>query len=289
MSSADKTKLNGIEDGADVTDYTDYRISNSQTENNVTTIANPQGGTFSGLTANMTGAIVITLPQSWTNTMMKFEVDVYNYVDSHSFKALVGGYNHITGPAWCNTSAQIIGNTGANNIVRFGHDGTKCCVVIGATDSVWQYPKIAVKNFEAGHSNSAIANWATGWNVSLETDLSGYTFTSTHTNTLVDAHKVLTLVGSDLEPAEAGAQVNPATTAGRFDNSTTTVLQAKAMWDHVNSGDHDDRYYTESEVDSALAGKENAFSKNSAFNKNFGSTTDTVCEGDDSRLSDSRE
>jgi len=35
-------------------------------------------------------------------------------------------------------------------------------------------------------------------------------------------------------------------------------------------------------------GAEPAFSKNTAHNKNFGSTTGTVCEGDDSRLSDAR-
>jgi hypothetical protein len=34
--------------------------------------------------------------------------------------------------------------------------------------------------------------------------------------------------------------------------------------------------------------KEDTFSKNTAFNKNFGSAADTVCEGDDSRLSDDR-
>ena len=38
----------------------------------------------------------------------------------------------------------------------------------------------------------------------------------------------------------------------------------------------------------ALDGKENSFSKNSAFNKNFGSSTGTVCEGNDTRLSDAR-
>jgi hypothetical protein len=73
---------------------------------------------------------------------------------------------------------------------------------------------------------------------------------------------------------------------------------------------HDDRYYTESEVDSKLADKANvshhhdseyadinhnhsgtyepAFSKNSAFNKNFGSAAGTVCQGNDSRLSNQR-
>jgi hypothetical protein len=39
---------------------------------------------------------------------------------------------------------------------------------------------------------------------------------------------------------------------------------------------------------SALNGKENAFSKNTAFNKNFGTTSNTVCQGNDSRLSNSR-
>jgi len=46
--------------------------------------------------------------------------------------------------------------------------------------------------------------------------------------------------------------------------------------------------YTQAQVDSALALKENSFSKNTAFNKNFGTLIGEVCEGNDSRLSDSR-
>ena len=37
-----------------------------------------------------------------------------------------------------------------------------------------------------------------------------------------------------------------------------------------------------------LNSKEPVFSKNTGFNKNFGSATGTVCEGNDSRLSDAR-
>ena len=62
---------------------------------------------------------------------------------------------------------------------------------------------------------------------------------------------------------------------------------------------HDDRYYTESEITSLLAGKaasnhnhsgvyEPVFSKNNAFNKAFGTTAGTVCQGNDARLSDAR-
>lgn len=46
---------------------------------------------------------------------------------------------------------------------------------------------------------------------------------------------------------------------------------------------------TVSGLQGALDGKEPVFTKNTAFNKNFGTTTDTVTQGDDSRLSNSRE
>lgn len=44
-----------------------------------------------------------------------------------------------------------------------------------------------------------------------------------------------------------------------------------------------------SNLRSTLEGKEPIISKNSAFNKSFGNTEGTVCEGNDSRLSNSRD
>ena len=41
-------------------------------------------------------------------------------------------------------------------------------------------------------------------------------------------------------------------------------------------------------LQNSLNAKENSFSKNDAFNKDFGTSADTVCEGNDSRLSNSR-
>ena len=43
-----------------------------------------------------------------------------------------------------------------------------------------------------------------------------------------------------------------------------------------------------SDVYNQLNSKEPAFSKNTAFNKNFGTSIDTVCVGNDVRLSDAR-
>lgn len=51
----------------------------------------------------------------------------------------------------------------------------------------------------------------------------------------------------------------------------------------------DDRYYTENELDALLAGYEPVIDQNTAFNKNFGSGAGTVCEGNDSRLSNARQ
>jgi hypothetical protein len=57
---------------------------------------------------------------------------------------------------------------------------------------------------------------------------------------------------------------------GRIEALATRIGQeCKLIWADVN-------------------GKEPAFTKNTAFNKNFGSASGTVCQGNDSRLSDNR-
>ncbi len=174
----------------DVTNYEDYRIANNLTEGNITTISKPIGGSLS-LNGDQTGAIKITLPQTWSNTMISGEVSIYLYSQKHSFVLRFGGYTYPSGERWYNTFAQIIGNTESNNRVRFGHDGDKCCVVIGDAASRWQYPKIAIKNIKVGFRNYGIDKWKDGWNVSLETDISGITFTADFPDALLDAKSIL--------------------------------------------------------------------------------------------------
>jgi ABC-type Fe3+ transport system substrate-binding protein len=60
---------------------------------------------------------------------------------------------------------------------------------------------------------------------------------------------------------------------------------ADAKWSNLLlDHDHHDLYFTKSEINSFLAQKEAAFGKNTAFNKNFGTTADTVAQGNDSRI-----
>lgn len=60
---------------------------------------------------------------------------------------------------------------------------------------------------------------------------------------------------SKLNGIEVGAQVNRPTTSSRSLEDTGTVLTAKGMADHTNSGDHDERYYTQTQLNTSLDGK----------------------------------
>lgn len=71
------------------------------------------------------------------------------------------------------------------------------------------------------------------------------------------------------------------------DNEIQKIVDGTTQTTPV-SHTHDDRYYTETEMDTKLNGKEPAFTKNNAFNKNFGTSAGTVCQGNDSRLSNAR-
>lgn len=118
----------------------------------------------------MTGAIKITLPLSWNSTMLRFAVDVYNYSTNTSFTVYVGGYNYSGGNSWINTFAYILArDSSADYTVRFGHDGSKCCVYIGETNKSWSYPQIVVRDVHLGYSGGSQSSWDTGWSIGFAT------------------------------------------------------------------------------------------------------------------------
>ena len=134
----------------------------------------PKGATYTEGTNNVTGAIKITLPQSWTNTMMKMHVSIFDYSSNESFDLILAGYNYTgSGGYWVNCSSQAIGSPNVDRSfnIRYGHDGTKCCIFIGETTSTWNYPKVVVTKFIAGHSNNEFHKWDDGWDITRETSL----------------------------------------------------------------------------------------------------------------------
>lgn len=184
--------------GADVTNYNDYRVSNVMVGGSyITTIARPVGGTFTQQATPVTGVIKITLPQSWTNTVLTFDIGIVNYALTNDtspgmgFLLRVGGYTASASTQWARAFAQLIGSAMANNRVRFGHDGSKCCILIGDVDSVWSYPAISVSNAQASYSNTSRETWETGWAVSIVTNISGITVSKDISDALIDAKSIL--------------------------------------------------------------------------------------------------
>jgi hypothetical protein len=148
-----------------------------------THILAPHGAHYATSSSSITGAIKVTLPQSWTNTMLRFTVKVFEYTTGESFDIVCAGYNYTGGGgSWANTTAYILSDPHKNRnfTVRFGHDGSKCCVYIGETSSTWAYPQVAVTEFYAGYSSTAAENWNDNWSISFATSLG--TISSTHSN-----------------------------------------------------------------------------------------------------------
>ena len=168
----------------------------------------------------------------------------------------------------------------------------------------------AEENLYLAKSNdlSDIQNAALG-RYNLGVDASG-TDNSTPV-TISGAYDYITLSGQQLEIKQIDLDTDI------FNSNTAFNKDFGSSGDQVASGNHlhDNRYYTEGEVDdlialasggsvdwgdisgtlsgqadlqSSLDGKEDTFSKNTGFNKDFGTTAGTVVEGNDARLSDAR-
>ena len=222
----------------------------SYTENAVTKIYFPIGATYSNPNSSVAGVIKIVLPQGWTATMLRFEVDVYTYSADKSFKLLLAGYNY-AGGSWENTTVGLLGSVASDNRVRFAYDSAlgKCCILIGSTTadggaSSWSYPKVAVSNFQAGYGSYYDKQyWETGWSISIVDSLANITSVVNWDDALVDA-KSTTYVGGSLattvesNAAEAKADADSALSqlTDMASDSKLTPVEKQAIkveWDGI--------------------------------------------------------
>jgi hypothetical protein len=138
--------------------------------NNVDSVIRaPAGALYVTSAGTITGAIKIRLPQLFTDTMMRFTVEIYEYNAGFMCTLEIGGYNYDTDDSWYNVSARVIGSSNVEYPVYFGHDGTKCCVWIGVYNEQWSYPQVRVRDFFAGYSNYSRTMWQSGWQISFDT------------------------------------------------------------------------------------------------------------------------
>ena len=202
------------------------------------------------------GAIKIELPTAvyGVNCMMSMTVHVYEYSTGQSFTIKCGGYNYYTHD-WYNVFAYMVNDSGKGSDVPvyFGNNGSRDVIWIGEPGWSWSYPNVFITDFQAGHSQNE--NWKTGWRVSFDT--------AARTNVTASrtAHR-------QIDTGTIGSQsVNYASSAGNADTVDGWHRDDLRAWGNLtgvpstfspSAHTHDDRYYTESEVDSLLAGKQAA-------------------------------
>ncbi|SFM42768.1 hypothetical protein SAMN04490355_11271, partial [Pelosinus propionicus DSM 13327] len=182
---------------------------------------------YNNSTGTVTGTIKITLPVSWTSTMLQISIKGYNLSSStNNWDAELSGYNY-TSPEW-NSICVTLSPTCPFTSVRFGHDGTYCCILLGTTSSTWIHPKIVITDVIAGHTNYGL--FSSGWEISMITDETGITISNTPTpNTLA------TLAS----PVFTGTPAAPTATTGTSTTQiATTAFVSAAVTDIAYDSAH---------------------------------------------------
>ena len=147
-------------------------------ENGILYVPSPLGASYSGAAGSNAGAIRISLPTNPINAMIRFTVDIFNYVANTSNSYEISGYVNSTASPWLQNTAVCTGAANRAFPVRFGTDGTgKACVWIGNLDSTWSYCRVKVRDLTVGYANLNKELWRQGWNITFVTTYNTVTAT----------------------------------------------------------------------------------------------------------------
>ena len=209
----------------------------------VTRVAFPEGGAYEGNTASVSGAIYITLPQFRTNTMVRFRVSVFEYLENKSFDLMVAGYIYSGGGGyWVNKTATLLGAATVPIKIRFIDDGTSNILAIGELTDTWSYPKVAVTEVVASHLGDTVAEWSSGWDITMRTAAwpagsviwkdAAIVWTSINdgAGSLLNADKV-----DGYEATNLARLAEAATVSGLWNYTTAPTIQDNTVWHDGNT------------------------------------------------------
>nr|WP_092069568.1 tail fiber domain-containing protein [Dendrosporobacter quercicolus]NSL47519.1 tail fiber domain-containing protein [Dendrosporobacter quercicolus DSM 1736]SDL92642.1 Chaperone of endosialidase [Dendrosporobacter quercicolus] len=127
---------------------------------------------------SITGTLKIVLPTSWTGTMLKIVIDGLDRgVGRSMWSVELGGRIEVAGN-WAFATATLSQGCPFTDI-RFGHDGTKCCILLGTISTIWNTAKVIISDVFAGQEASAA--FGSGWGMGIITDEKGIAFGSSPT------------------------------------------------------------------------------------------------------------
>ena len=135
---------------------------------------------------DITGTLVLSLPYGFNSMMQCIELTVYDYSSTDGIqgatKFFINGYNYSgNNGIWINPYVFRIGNK--NVRVRLGYYNNKCCILIGETNTGWNYPRICVDKVYGSFSESPYAYKDDDWSCAILQDESQITHVKTASDT----------------------------------------------------------------------------------------------------------
>lgn len=184
---------------------------------------------FNKRTEPVIGVVALKLPSYFT-TMYMMTLQGFNYDHSSSWSAEISAYQY-TATSVIKPSITIHGNPPFDKI-RFASKNGGHYILFGDTNTIWRYPNIHVKDVLTHYVNQQ--HWATGYEFSLETDLSTFQILATPilygTPRALSAEKLFT-------PRQLSIS-GDATAAANFDGSANANLALTLTNTGVTAGNY---------------------------------------------------
>ena len=121
---------------------------------------------------SVVGALKIKMPKGFSDTMLKFTINGFDYTNKKSWNLNLSCRNHGGTGFFDALTAKVDGDCPFSK-VRFAYDGTSCCVLLGDLSTEWSFPTINISELLALYNN--IDDWGSYWSASIITSETGIT------------------------------------------------------------------------------------------------------------------
>jgi len=119
----------------------DGKLDKNHVSNNVYNYRSVFTIRFTGVTHSITGTLKINLPSSWNNVRYRFEMRGYAYSNNFnhygSWRYVGSGFAYSPDSRWYLQGGHFLEGNPYFNQVRYTHDGSRCCILLGNTTTTW--------------------------------------------------------------------------------------------------------------------------------------------------------
>lgn len=139
-----------------------------------------------------TGAVVITLPRRDVGPMFQITIKGYNNTNATvSWEVTFAGYWLYTTNVWDVRKVEVKGSNPFGNQVRVGYSGSLPVLVLGDTNTQFNFASVSVTEVIVSYSN--LTFWGSGWTITQLTDLTGYTLVTPTIHTYYHSGNLLNI------------------------------------------------------------------------------------------------